>query len=189
MNTFDQSTNGKRPFVIFLILAILFFLASCVFGYLWYKNLSETNNVSSDEAMVTTLAQKDSEIAALKAQITALQDTAGQPSADLTKENTTLKDENSSLKNNIASYQTKITKTIAYNDFLKYMVSVIDAHDGFSGWTEGEFQTAQTKAQATSNTAFVSTVNWAWYETSVNPLERVIRTFNETAAGIENALK
>jgi len=81
-----------------------------------------------------------------------------------------------------------ITTTKAYVSFLEYMTQVIDAHDGFTGWTDAEYQVGREKAEATGNNDFVNRVDWAWNETSVDPVVRVIEVYRDIVNGINSAL-
>lgn len=137
----------------------------------------------------SVVASKDEKIATLEANLQSKTNelesataSAGESQQSLATEKSQLESENSALK-------AKASKALAYNEVFKYMTGVIKTHNGFTGWTDAEFQVGKTKAEATGSTAFVSTINWAWYETSVTPNERVIRVWEEMASGIENALK
>ena len=90
--------------------------------------------------------------------------------------------ENTSLKSKIAG-------ATAYNNFFIHMNSVIETHNGFTGWTEAEHQAGLVIAETTRSSAFVDTINWAWNETSIDPLTRLIRTWREIAGGIGGSLK
>ena len=129
--------------------------------------------------------EKDQKIAAQSLEIEKLNKAKGTTetsSSEVQKTNAQLTEENNALK-------AGIKKSLAYNEFSKYLTSVIKAHNGFSGWTDAEFATAKTKAEATANTNFVSTVNWAWYETTVPQIDRLVRVWEETTAGIDTSLK
>lgn len=176
MAFYDEPLKAKKVFIIFLVLSIVFFLGCGVLGYLFYK---EHKLVRDKDSLIT---QKDANIATLQKELDST-------SSASSKTTTNLSDTNKALENQIKSYKAKISKANAYNEFFKYLTAVISAHGGFSGWTDGEFQTAKEKAEATGDASFISTVNWAWYETSVDPTVRVIRVWNEIGSGIENALK
>lgn len=131
------------------------------------------------------ILEKDQKIAAQSLEISKLNkatSTTESSSSEIQKTNAQLTEENETLK-------AGIKKANTYNDFSKYLTSVIKAHSGFTGWTDAEFAIAKTKAEATANTNFVSTINWAWYEVSVPSIDRVIRVWEETATGIESSLK
>lgn len=176
MAFYEDPIKAKRVFVVFLSLSILFFIGCGALGYLYYREHKLTKWIN------TQVSQKDTKIADLEKQITGVTTESTESAASLTEQNT-------ALNKQITSYKAKIAKANTYNEFFKYLNSVINAHAGFVGWTDGEFQTAQTKAQATGDTNFVATINWAWYQTTIDPVVRLVRVWNETASGIENSLK
>ncbi len=135
------------------------------------------------------ISEKDSKISQLQAEIDKTKSASESEGSQLEKENTELKSSNTKLTKENNDLKAAKAKALTYNEFFKYLTSVIKAHAGFSGWTDAEFQAGKTKAEATGNTNFVSTINWAWYQTSIPPADRVVRVWEETAAGIENALK
>lgn len=135
------------------------------------------------------IAQQDTD---LKKQIDLFSQTGSATTSDketLTAENTRLIKDKADLTTENTSLKAGKAKALAYNEFFKYLNTVIETHNGFSGWTDAEFQTGKTKAEATGDISFVSTVNWAWYETSIDPTIRVIRAWKEIVSGIQNALK
>jgi len=156
-------------------------IGSGVLGYLYYKSQKAKKDLNSQNE--TLLGQLGSALVspsptATSSELVALQSRV-----------TTLEKEKSNLEGQISSLKSKIKKANAYNEFYKYLNSVIETHSGYTGWTDAEFETGKQKAEATGDAPFVSTVNWAWYETSVPPYDRVLRTQKEIASGIENALK
>jgi TolA-binding protein len=183
MAFYEDPIKSKRVFIVFLSLSTLFFIGCGVLGYLYWHEYRINKNKTAD------ITQKDTQITDLKKEISGLTNATNQNSTSLAEQNKNLTAQNTSLTNQVKSYKAKIAKANAYNEFFKYLTAVIQAHSGFSGWTEGEFQTAKQKAEATGDASFVSTVNWAWYETTVDVTTRVIRVWNEIASGIENALK
>ena len=135
------------------------------------------------------ISEKDQKISELEAEISKTKSASESAGSELEKENEALKTENIKLAKENSDLKAAKAKALTYNEFLKYMTSIIKLHAGFSGWTDAEFQTGKAKAEATGNANFVSTINWAWYQTSVPPTDRVIRVWEEAAAGIENSLK
>ena len=109
-------------------------------------------------------------------------ETLAAENAQLTKDKDALTAENASLKATKA-------KALAYNEVFKHVNSVIETHNGFDGWTDAEFQAGKVKAEATGNTTYVSTINWCWYDHSVDQLTRALRFWKETATNIESSLK
>ena len=96
--------------------------------------------------------------------------------------------EKGELEEQIKTTNDKLAKIKAYNEFFKYLNYVIEIHEGFSGWTEAEYQTARTKAQATGDQDFVDLIDWAWNEESVDPLIRIIKVLKAIVSGIESGL-
>jgi len=175
MNFINDPIKAKRVFIIFLVLSIIFFMASAILGYLYYKERKDLKAANSDKQNLTN-------------QINDLKKTSANLDS-IAKENTTLKSSNASLDKENQSYKSKISNANAYNDFFKYLNSVITAHGGFSGWTDAEFQQAKSLAEKTGDATFVSDVNWAWYEISVPQMDRALKIWNDIASGIENSLK
>jgi len=176
----DPQTQPMDPVKKYRIIFWIFFscfviiIAAGVY-FIWRNQNNKTQ----------LILEKDQKIAAQSLEISKLNKTTStteNSSNEITKTNAQLTEENDALK-------AGIKKANTYNDFSKYLTSVIKTHNGFTGWTDTEFATAKTKAEATANTNFVSTINWAWYETTVPSIDRVIRVWEETVAGIDNSLK
>lgn len=179
MDSFAQSQRFKVGFVFTLILAIVLFLASGTLGYLYWHKLDDRNKLDASKQQVEeSLAKAQGDLTAANKQIgdlTVASDSSGQSI--------------SSLQKQAANYKTGMAKITAYKEFLKYYNSVIETHNGYTGWTDAEFQTGKTKAEATGDASFVSTVNWAWYETGVDVATRIIRVNREIVSGIESGIK
>ena len=135
------------------------------------------------------ISEKDQKISKLEAEISKTKSASESEGSGLEKENEALKTENIKLTKENSDLKAAKTKALTYNEFLKYMTSIIKSHGGFDGWTDAEFQAGKVKSEATGNASYVSTINWAWYQKSVPQLDRAIRVWEETAAGIENSLK
>lgn len=175
--------KAKIAFIITLILAIVFFLASLALGYFYYqaKNL--------DKWKESIVQSKDTKIAELQKKVGDLEGQASNLSAQGVKTKADLEKENAALSGQIGATAAKIAKANSYNNFFKYLNQVIETHNGFTGWTDAEFQIGKQKAEATGDASFVSDVNWAWYETSIDPSTRVMKIWKDIASGIENSLK
>lgn len=152
--------------------------------------------ISADVFKNRIIASKDEKIALqaidLSRQAKLLEDASSQTAQDkesLTAENAQLKKDKDTLTAENNALKAGKTKALAYAEFFRYLNSIIETHGGFTGWTDPEFQTAKTKAEATGDTSFVSTVNWAWYDRDTPPFDRVLRTWKEIVSGIQNALK
>jgi len=172
----DDPKKAKRWVWIGFAIAVLLLVVSGFFTFLYYG----TNDQSIwKEGLIS---DKDSEIAELTSQLDVLTTEKDELSSTAEGEKGTLEEQNAALK-------AKIAGATAYNNFLKHLNSVIETHGGFTGWTDAEYQTGLALAQATGNSAFVNTITWAWTQTSIGPVVRVLRVLKETASGIENALK
>jgi hypothetical protein len=180
MGLFEDPIKGKKVFNVTLIVAIIFFIGCGVLGFLYWNECHKLTDMQKDKD--SQISSKDKTIAELNSQISDLNTTSEGSLAELTKSNKTLTDQATANK-------AKVAKALKYNDFFKYLTSVINTHQGFTGWTTAEFQVGKSKAEATGDASFVSTVNWAWYDTNTPSTTRVIRTWNEIADGISNALK
>lgn len=183
MSFLDDPRKAKTAFVVTLCLLILFFLASGVLGYFYYQKNNENKKLASDynnlKNQIESNNKNDSkneskQVSNLKKQI-----------EDLTKANSSLTTEKNTLKSQNDEYKLKQAKVSAYNEFFIYLNQIIETHNGFSGWTDAEFQIGKQKAEATADTNFVSDVNWAWYETSIPPDQRVLKIWKDIAAGIK----
>jgi hypothetical protein len=168
--------------VTFSVLVLI--IAAGVFYYFKIDDWKEKLVASKDQKIafqVTDLAN----------QAKLLEETGGtaKDKEALVAENTLLTKDKASLTAENTALKAGRAKALAYNEFFKYLNTVIETHNGFTGWTDAEFQIGRTRAEATGDISFVSTVNWAWYETSINPTTRVIRAWKEIVSGIQNALK
>ncbi len=183
MQFVNDPRKAKIAFVLTLIFAIFFFLSTGVLGYFYWQKMKGYNDLSSAKQKVEAslneklktaednLAKANSEIATLKSSSSASGNSI------------------SSLEKQVADYKAGMAKITAYKEFLKYYNSVVETHNGYTGWTDAEFQIAKTKAEATGDTDFVSTVNWAWYETSIDPITRIIKANKAIVTGLERGIK
>lgn len=165
--------------VVFAVLIVA--IAAGSYFFLSLNNWKE-DVIGSKDAKIAELEKKLSDSLAGSDQTAGTNQSLTAANAQLTKDKDELTAENKNLKSNIAS-------AVAYNNFFGYMNTVVETHNGFTGWTDAEFQTGKSYAEKTGSTSFVSTINWAWYETSVAPATRIIRVWKETQSGIESALK
>ena len=174
--------KGKKGTLVTLIVVLgILVIGSGVLGYLYYKSRGEKDNLANQNKSLLEQLSSASVSPSPTATSTELQSLKNRVSA--------LEKEKSNLKGQVNSYKSKIKKAQAYNEFYKFLNSVIETHGGYTGWTDAEFETGKQKAEATGDASFVSTINWAWYETSIPPYDRVLRVQKEIVDGIENALK
>ncbi len=158
-----------RGLITLIVVSSVLFVGACALGYFVWRDHQNYNKLLSDKQSL------ESRLAITKTMTTT-------PTATVDKEKVELKKE-------VASYKAGREKITAYNDFFKYMNQIVETHNGFSGWTDAEFQTGKSKAEATGDTDFVSKVDWAWYETSVDPLQRALGVWKSIADGIDRGLK
>lgn len=117
--------------------------------------------------------------------------TASKESSEVSKlkeEKAALQSQLDSANQTISNKNSGISTAKAYNSFLEYLTQVIDAHDGFTGWTDAEYQVGREKAQATGNQTFVDTVDTAWNNQAIDVTTRVINVYRGIVSGISGAL-
>jgi len=175
-------SNPKHRLVFVIVSLVLAAVIFTIIGYYGGKSIYEarvdlspspTPSPSPSPTVTTTL----SAVSKTSAEIEKLR----QEKADLQKQ---LDEKNNELSSKDAGMST-IT---AYNNFLEYMTQVIDAHNGFSGWTDAEYQIGHEKAQATGNNDFINTVDTAWNDTSIDVTTRVINVYRGIINGINGGL-
>ena len=175
MEFINDPVKSKRVFILMLSLTIFFFLVGGALGYLYYQKFKNYQSLKSEnENLKNQIASSSEE---LKKEIEGLQ-----------KDKTALEKENKTLTDQAASDKTKDAKIKAYNDFFKYLNSVIEVHNGFNGWTDAEYQAGRKYAQATGDNNFVSLIDWAWNRKDIDQTTRVIAVWKAIAAGIEGNL-
>jgi hypothetical protein len=162
---FSDPIKAKRLFIIFLVLAIVFLLASGALGYLFYKKNSAYKNLEAEKNQ-------------LQAQ------TSGS-SSDLEK----LRKENEDLKNQVSGWEKKAAQAKAYTAVLSYVNGLVSKHNGFDNWTQGEFQQGRKLAQATGNSSFVAEVDWLWNHEEISQMTRMVRFMNAIVAGVNGSLE
>jgi hypothetical protein len=177
----SRGTKVKRVVLISVVAALT--IGAAALGYLYYSENKDKKDLAAENKELQARYEKIA--SKLEGQVDEL--TGGTTS--LTGEKTTLEEQNASLKAENQEYASGMATIKAYNDVFKFYNTVLDTHDGFTGWTDAEFQTGLALAQKTGSTSFINTVNWAWYETSVPVFDRVLRYQKEIASGIEGALK
>ena len=178
MSFLDDPIKAKRAFWISFILLLVFFLSTVILGFLFYQSYKNYKALKTENQRLTNLPTPSPSVSA----------SSNANIDDLTKENLDLKLEKMNLEKQIADDKTKDEKAKAYNDFFKYMNSIIVAHNGFDGWTEAEYLTARGKAEATGDGSFVSTIDWAWHDTNTAALDRLIKVWTSIDQGIGNNL-
>ena len=162
-------TKPNKALIFVIIVSVLLLIASLILGYFYINAFKENKKLANEKQQL--ISERDKQTPT--------------PSED----EKTLLQENNDLKNDIKDYQSKISKASAYNDFFKYLNSVIETHAGFSGWTEAEFSVGRGKAEATGDTNFVSLIDRAWHSEAVAPFTRVLDVLKAIEGGIETSLK
>lgn len=169
---FDNPKKAKTAFTIVLIFMIIFFLAAAVLGYFYWKKNNSYNN--SNQEKQTQIDQLNKNKADLEKRIT-----------DLTKENEDLKNLSQKSSDEAAN---KITIIKAYTEILTYFAQVLATHNGFTGWTDAEYQHARNIAKKTQSSSFLATVDWAWNNITGDPAGKIARFLKEIASGINENL-
>jgi len=177
MSFLEDPIKTKRAFWISFSLLLVFFISTAVLGFLFYQSYKNYKALKEENQRLVSLPSPSPTISASPGSQT-----------DLLKENTDLKLEKMKLEKQIADDEAKDAKAKAYNDFFKYLNSVIMAHNGFEGWTEAEYQEAYRKAEATGDGNFVSVIEWAWHDTNTSQLDRLIKVWTLIDQGIGNNL-
>lgn len=156
---------SKKALIAVSFLAILLFVGSGVLGYFYYTKLQENKAlVSQKDQLSSQLEEK-----------TRGEGETGTKIEDLEKQ--------------IEDYKAKIAKAQAYNEFFKYQNYVTEIHNGYTGWTDAEYQHGRALAVKTGNSSFISVVDTAWTRADIAVTTRLISVWKAIAAGIEAALK
>ena len=202
-NLFQDPKKSKTlSFVSVGILCLALVVVTVVLGYLFYRSYTEANDLADDKTALIEENQK------LKEQVGELQgelldegacleevDELETQVEELEKENATLKEENTSLKNEndalkvrVADYQARMAQVGRYNALHRYIYEVIVAHDGFSGWTEAEYQVGYSIAVSTGDTSLINAVDNAWHNLDGDPIARFASVMWEIIEGINENL-
>lgn len=168
MSIFQDPRKAKIAFVLVLIFMLLFLAGGGVLGYFYYKKNVESFDLFMENRELK--GQQEIDIDKLEKQIK------------------TLTSEKKALTKQVDDDKADFAVIKAYNEFFKYMNSVIEIHNGYTGWTEEEYAVGRTKAQATGDESFVTTIDWAWHRTDIDPATRILRVLKEIVSGIESGL-
>ena len=169
----------KIAFIIFLILAIFFFLTSGVLGYFYWQKVKGYNDLAATKQKVEddlktandSLTKANTDLAALKAE-------SGTSGASIT-----------SLQKQIADNNAKKANITKYLDVFTYLVDLISNHSGLDGWTEAEYQAGRNLVIATGNNSFLADVDWAWNHKEIDQITRLVKVMRDIISGINNNLK
>lgn len=188
MALLEDPLKTKKAFQLAGALLIVLTAASVILGLLYRDNNLKYKNLEEESKRLLN-QPTSSPTASPQASPTPSPTASSSSQADLLKENTDLKLENQNLKNTIADKDAKMAKAKTYNDFFKYLNDVTETHNGYTGWTETEYQTAKVKAEATGDGNFVTIVELAWTATSVPQIDRLIKVWNSIDEGIGSNLQ
>lgn len=178
-------TDPKHRFIFIIIVIVLSAIIFTVIGYFGAKNVFEAKEELNPSLTPTAAI---SQTATLSPQTSAVFDETSKELDKLRQEKSDIQKQLDEKTNELSSKNAGIATIEAYNNFLEYMTYVIDAHDGFSGWTEAEYQIAREKAEATGNDEFVNTVDTAWNNTSIDVTTRVINVYRGIINGIRSGI-
>jgi hypothetical protein len=159
---------SKKGLIISLVVITMLLVGLTVLGYFYYVKSGQYNAVVSEkEQLMTQLNAKTKEVEEVQGSIP----------------------DTGPLEEQITDLKAKIAKAQAYNGFFKYLNSVIEIHNGFTGWTDAEYQTGRGLALKTGNSSFVAVVDNAWNNQQQPVTDRVISVWKAVSQGIETALK
>jgi predicted nuclease with TOPRIM domain len=199
MKLFQLPQDPIKAHKLFSTVVILIFV--CIFisflvigagGYLYYKKSKAYDNLLSNKENIEKKLEDERKNAeevnqeSIKSYKTLMaeNETLVQEVTRLEGEKGDLGAENSTHDLKIVSYQNKFTKIRSYNDYLNYLFDIIDLHDGFTGISQEEYQSARTRALATSDNKVVSTLDDAWTNEQISAEERLVNVINPVIDGI-----
>ena len=179
MEFVNDPRRAKIAFVLTLCFAIFFFLSSGLLAYFyWQKTKGNHDLDSSKQKVEESLRTSEANLAKANSELTALKASTDASGKSI-----------SSLEKQIADNKLGMEKITAYNEFFKYLTSVIKTHSGLDGWTDAEYQAGRVKAQATGSASFVSDVDWAWNRRDIDQITRLVKIFEDISAGVASGLK
>src|SRR3990170_5613420 len=183
MEFVNDPVKSKRIFILMLVLTIVFFLGAGALGYLYYHQRQLYKTLAQEkENLENQLSSATSSSTDLTNQLKDQLKTCQTAKTKLDAEKKTLADANK-------TYVSQNTTATAYANFLKYRGEIIDLHDGLQNISQAEYDRGYALAQATGNSQFTSTVNWAWNQTDISQAKRLARVIVEAANGVINNSK
>lgn len=179
IETAEGSGKSKKLLIILSALLVVSVITAAVLGFLYFKKSSDyqTLNNKCDN---------------LSSQVKKLENQVSTTSAELKKVSTAsaaLQAQVTSLQDQLAACQAKSAKVKTYTAVISYVSGVIKIHNGFDGWTDAEYQKGRSLAQATGDTNFVNTIDWAWNRKDLDQMTRFTGFLNALVTGIDNAVK
>ncbi len=181
--------DPKHRLIFIITIIVLSAIIFTVIGYFGAKNVFEAREeLNPSPTSTATISQTASLTAASSPQTSPAPDKTSEELDKLRQEKSDIQKQLDEKTNELSSKNAGMATIEAYNNFLEYMTHVIDAHDGFSGWTEAEYQIAREKAEATGNDEFVNTVDTAWNDTSIDVTTRVINVYRGIINGIRSGI-
>jgi predicted phage gp36 major capsid-like protein len=184
MEFVNDPRKAKIAFVTILVFAIVFFLGAGVLGYFFWQKTTSYKSLADEKSKleVSVEDQVAGKTEELQAKLT-------ESEKALADQKVTSEAEKSKSDEQIESYRSGMTKITAYKEALKYYYAVIEAHGGYTGWTDQEYAIFRSKAEATGDKDFVDVVDYAWNETSADVVTRVLRFHQALVTGFERGIK
>jgi len=93
-----------------------------------------------------------------------------------------------SLRMQVTVYQGKLGRIEEYNDMHKFIYDVIIAHDGFTGWTDAEYEIARGMAEGFGDEELIAAIENAWINLDGEPAARFARVMLAIINGIDGNL-
>lgn len=184
MNFVNDPHKMKVVFVTVLIVAIIFFLGSGILGYFYWQKGKLYKSLANDKSKLETSIEEQ-----IKEKTAELEAKLQTDTETLRKEKIDCEADRSAKEDQIDSFRSGMAKITAYKEALKYYYSVLEAHGGYTGWTDQEYAIFRSKAQATGDQDFVDVVDYTWNETSVDVVTRLIRFHQALVTGFERGIK
>lgn len=93
------------------------------------------------------------------------------------------------LEEQVETYGQKITKIDAYNDVDKFIYDTILKHNGFTGWTQAEYNTVKAMADKIGDKELSASLYSGWYDRNGLPVSRFSRVMLAIIDGIGDNTK
>lgn len=93
-----------------------------------------------------------------------------------------------SLRMQVTVYQGKLGRIEEYNDIHKFIYDVIIAHDGFTDWTDAEYEIARDMASGLGDEELMAAIENAWTNLDGEPAARFARVMLAIINGIDGNL-
>jgi len=184
MKFVNDPVKAKRVFLVMLILAIIFFLASGVLGYFYLQKSRSYKSLADEKNKLETSSEEQ-----IKNKIVELETKLQTDTETLRKEKTDCEADRSAKEDQIDSFREGMAKITSYKEALKYYYFVLETHGGYTGWTDQEYTTFRNKAEATGDKDFVDVIDYTWNEASADLVTRLVRFHKALVIGFERGIK